>query len=228
MGEKGEVKLIGAWPSPFVLRARVALNLKSVDYEFLQETLGNKSELLLRSNPVYKKVPVLLHHDQPICESLIIVQYIDEVWPGPAILPKDPSERALARFWAAYVDDKVFPAMQGMMKAQGQEEEKSVIDQLLGGLQLLEGALREVGKGKRFFGGDEIGYIDIALGSMLGWMRVTERFSELKLFDAEKTPLLVQWADSFTSAEAVNGVMPETDKLVEFAKILLARFKSQA
>jgi glutathione S-transferase len=105
---KSEVKLLGAWPSPFVMRARIALNIKAVEYEFLQETLEPKSQLLIQSNPVYKKIPVLIHADKPICESLVIVQYIDDVWTsGPSILPSDPYDRAIHRFWAAYLDDKV-------------------------------------------------------------------------------------------------------------------------
>lgn len=105
----GDVKLIGSWASVFVMRARIALNLKSISYEFLQETYGTKSELLLKSNPVHKKMPVLIHADKPVCESNIIVQYIDEAWSsyGPSILPSHPYDRAIARFWAAYVDDKV-------------------------------------------------------------------------------------------------------------------------
>ena len=105
----GEVKLLGAWPSPFVMRARIALNIKSVKYEFLEEKLGSKSQLLVQSNPVYKKIPVLIHAGKPICESLIIVEYVDQVWSsGSCILPSDPYDRAIARFWATYIDDKVY------------------------------------------------------------------------------------------------------------------------
>ncbi|MFQ6625411.1 hypothetical protein Gotur_005278, partial [Gossypium turneri] len=99
---KSEVKVLGAWPSPFMLRVRIALHLKSINYEFIEvDLLGPKSELVLKSNPIYKKIPVLFHDGNTILESQIILQYIDEVWPNaPSILP---SQRADSRFWVAYV-----------------------------------------------------------------------------------------------------------------------------
>lgn len=109
MAASNELKLLSGWFSPFAMRVRIALNLKGLDYEVLEETLNPKSDLLLQSNPVHKKIPVLIHKDKPICESAIIVEYIDEVWnDGPSILPSDAYERANARFWGAYIDDKVY------------------------------------------------------------------------------------------------------------------------
>ncbi|GAB2211139.1 hypothetical protein Droror1_Dr00016431 [Drosera rotundifolia] len=219
MAPQGEVKVLGAWPSSFVMRPRIALNLKSVEYEFVEENLGNKSELLLKSNPVYKKIPVLIHGDKPVCESLVIVQYIDEVWKDSTlILPSDPYDRAIARFWAAYVDDKMFPTMRGIVAADEDETKAAAVALLKEGLSLLEEALVKMSKGKKFFGGDEIGYVDIAFGCHISWFKVTEIVSNVKLFDESATPHLVTWIHSFSSHPAVKDVMPETDKLMKFVK----------
>ncbi|KAJ6898112.1 glutathione S-transferase U17-like [Populus alba x Populus x berolinensis] len=223
---KSDVKLIGAWPSPFVMRPRIALNIKSEGYEFLEETLGSKSQLLLESNPVHKKIPVLIHDGKPICESLVIVEYIDEVWSsGPPILPSDPYDRALARFWAAYLDEKWFPTMRSIATAGEEAARKALIEQAGEGVMMLEDAFSRCSKGKGFFGGDQIGYLDIAFGSFLGWLRATEKMNGVKLIDETKTPSLFKWATCFSSHPAVKDVLPETQKLVEFAKVL-AKFKA--
>ena len=103
-----EIILLDFSSSMFGMRVRVALAEKGLKYEYRQEDLRNKSPLLLEMNPVHNKIPVLIHNGKPICESLIIVQYIDEVWKDKSpLLPSDPYQRAQARFWADYVDKKV-------------------------------------------------------------------------------------------------------------------------
>ncbi|KAF3683356.1 putative glutathione S-transferase [Capsicum annuum] len=104
----GSVKLLGVWASPFVILVENIPQDKVYWPEFIQETMLNKSELLLKSNPVYKKVPVMFHDEKPICESLVILLYIEEAWPnGPSILPFDPYDRAIARFWSDNIDEMV-------------------------------------------------------------------------------------------------------------------------
>ena len=104
----GEVVLLNFWPSLFGLRVRIALAEKGIKYESKEEDLSNKSPLLLEMNPIIKQIPVLIHNGKPVCESLIIVQYIDEVWNDKSpLLPSDPYQRAQARFWADFVDTKV-------------------------------------------------------------------------------------------------------------------------
>ncbi|KAJ9693056.1 hypothetical protein PVL29_011968 [Vitis rotundifolia] len=117
-----EIILLDFWPSMFGMRVRLALAEKGLKYEYKEEDLRNKSPLLLEMNPVHKKIPVLIHNGKPICESLIIVQYIDEVWHDKSpLLPSDPYQRAQARFWADYVDKKGWWVCCGVWRVAGKK-----------------------------------------------------------------------------------------------------------
>lgn len=105
--DKQEVKLFGVGRSPFVQRAQIALKLKGIEYKYFEEDLENKSEMLVKYNPVHKKVPVIVHNEKPLAESLVILEYVDETWEGYPLLPSDPYQKALARFWSKFIDDKV-------------------------------------------------------------------------------------------------------------------------
>ncbi|KDO40050.1 hypothetical protein CISIN_1g0374812mg, partial [Citrus sinensis] len=88
-----EVKLHGGWAS--------------IPYEYIEEDLYNKSASLLKYNPVNKMIPVLVHGEKPVCESMVILEYIEEMWPhNPSLMPSDSYDRAQARFWIKFAEDK--------------------------------------------------------------------------------------------------------------------------
>ncbi|CAN1262707.1 Glutathione S-transferase U10 [Linum perenne] len=104
-----KVILYGMWGSAYVKRVELALKLKGIPYEYIEEDLNNKSPSLLTYNPVHNKVPVLVHNGNPVAESFVILEYIDETWntSSPKFLPQDPYKRAKVRFWADFIQHQV-------------------------------------------------------------------------------------------------------------------------
>ncbi|CAO2208388.1 unnamed protein product [Urochloa humidicola] len=226
-----DVRVVGGWASPFVMRVCVALRLKGVAYEFLQEELGKKSDLLLASNPVHRKMPVLLHGGRPVCESLVILHYVDEAFAGaggrPPILPADPYDRAAHRFWAVYADAKLPTALR-TLRGMVDGDKAEAAEQVAAALGRLEEAFAACSKGRRFFAGDGVGFLDIVLGSYVGWFRAAERITGRPVLDEARTPRLAAWAARFCAHEAVADVMPDAGMLVEFGAALRAALEANA
>ncbi|KAH6755315.1 glutathione S-transferase TAU 19 [Perilla frutescens var. hirtella] len=214
MGER--VVLLDLYASMFGMRARVALAEKGVEYEYREEDLPNKSQLLLEMNPVHKKIPVLIHNGKPVCESLIIVEYIDEVWKEKSpLLPSDPYERAQARFWADYIDKKVPDAGRRIWYTKGEEREAG--KELIEILKQLESQLGD----NPFFGGERFGFVDVALIPFSCWFHTYETCGDFSI--EEQCPKLISWVKRCMERESVSKSLADPNKVYDYVLALKKR-----
>ena len=84
---------------PYCARARIVLAEKGLGYEPAEIDLSDRPAWLYAKNPS-GKVPVLEEEGGFVLpESLVIMEYLEERFPEPALWPVDPAERALGRLW---------------------------------------------------------------------------------------------------------------------------------
>nr|KYP60730.1 putative glutathione S-transferase [Cajanus cajan] len=200
-----DIKLHGFWYSPFSMRVKWTLKLKNIPYEDIEEDRFNMSAQLLQYNPVHKKTPVLVHDGKPICESMIIVEYIDQIWPQNPLRPTNAYEKALA-----------VPAIASLVRCSNDIEKENAIEKIKEHLRVVEDQCFT--EEKKFFGGDTINIVDIAFGSVVKFLVVLEDAFEVKILEYEKFPHFHSWYNNFKDAPVIKENLPDQDKMVTFLK----------
>jgi len=124
------IKMYGFWRSAASFRVRVALNLKGLAFE--EEMIDIDAGVqytpdYLALNPQAAVPSVVIDGGPPLTQSLAILEYLEETYPTPALLPADPRGRARVRalslVWAADHHPLIVPRVRRYLaEAMGQDE----------------------------------------------------------------------------------------------------------
>ncbi|HJU28978.1 MAG TPA: glutathione S-transferase N-terminal domain-containing protein, partial [Candidatus Binataceae bacterium] len=94
-------------------------NLKNLDYEYVPVDLAraqSRGDAYRKLNP-QGRVPTLEHNGAFITQSLAICEYLEDLWPNPPTLPRDPIGRARVRALALAIACEIHPVGGGRAQA---------------------------------------------------------------------------------------------------------------
>jgi RNA polymerase-associated protein len=101
-------------------RVRMVLAEKGVAVDIVDVDPSNKPEDLAEINP-YNSLPTLLDRDLVLYEANVIMEYLDERFPHPPLLPVYPVQRALSRLWITRVENEWSGKLDLLMAGKGRE-----------------------------------------------------------------------------------------------------------
>src|SRR5262245_17751351 len=122
---------------PFAHRVRLALAEKSVASEPIEIDLKNKPASFTRITP-FGRVPLLLHGEVRLWESAVINEYLDEVFPDPPLMPASPPDRALARIWVKFADERLYSATHSLIFSRDKEARRKLAAEMRDSVRFLE------------------------------------------------------------------------------------------
>lgn len=107
----GSIRLYSYWRSSAAYRVRIALNLKGLPFETLPVHLarGEQHQAPLSDLNPQELVPVLLHGSRILRQSMAVMEYLDETWPTPPLMPTTARDRHRVRSLAQMIACDVHP-----------------------------------------------------------------------------------------------------------------------
>ena len=187
MTQPTRFELFSFWRTSATYRVRVALNLKGVPRQERNVNLDageQRSEAFLKINPL-GAIPALIDHEGgqaalPLTQSLAIVEFLDESYPAPALLPADPHGRARVRSIAAMCTADTHPLITPRVKKYLTTEAHFddaawrawQIHWFTTGLQAVEQRLAHDSATGKYCHGDSVTMADICLASIIVVMRI--------------------------------------------------------
>ncbi|MCB2080449.1 MAG: glutathione S-transferase family protein [Novosphingobium sp.] len=201
-----DLTLISTRTCPYVQRAMIALKEKQAQFDVVHVDLSDRPDWFRQMSPL-GKVPVLTvsragQPDTAIFESAVIVEFIEEYLPGPALHPADPVAKAEARSWMEF-GSALIPEIYAVWLAKTEADYNAAHGKVCAKLAHIENRL---GEGP-YFAGENFGCVDVLFGPLLAKLAVLESIAAIGLLDG--FPKVKAWAGALAERPSVRDTTPE-------------------
>ncbi len=146
---------------PWSHRARIVLTEKNISADIIDVTPDNLPEDLIDVNP-YSSIPTLVDRDLALYNSQIVMEYLDERYPHPPLMPVDPVARARARLFLYRVEQDWYSRVDALMsgdEATRARARRELVDSLT--------MIAPIFEQKPFFMSDEFSLVDCSVAPIL-------------------------------------------------------------
>jgi glutathione S-transferase len=145
------ITLYDAPRCPYCARVRIVLAEKDVEVDAVEIDLSDRPDWLYEKNAT-GRVPVLEEDGRPLPESAVIMEFLEERYPEPPLLPADPADRAFVRL-LVFRDHELTDPYYAFRRGEGGAREE--LDAMFGAMDVVLGE-------RTFLGGAEYGLADVA------------------------------------------------------------------
>lgn len=203
------MKLINLAHSPYAARVRMVARAKGIQLDY-QPPEGLRTEQFKQFN-ILGKVPVLDTGDLLIPESIVIMDYLEDIYPEPALRPREPDKRALMNIFYRYPDVYIQPALFPLFKLLGapNRDEDEVLEYTAAlnvQIQLLDELLERFDR----YGHANLDLADCALAPIMYYAVAVPKM--LGGGDVlEQSPHVASWWQWVQTQDAVAAVLQEVE-----------------
>lgn len=220
---EAEVKLLTHRFSPYSQRIQIALLEKGISFEPIHMTMiPKKPTLLLETNPIYRQVPVIIHNGRTLSQSLVILEYLEDVFPEHVrLMPKDPYEKAKVRFWADFLHRGYTSFFDTCMKLQpGCPVKEAAMEGTVKFVRMVDAAMTSYSTDGPFFTGSEFGFLDAVLAPFVTSLQVSGKLDGFFIPDPDEIPRFHKWCEAIQARPSVKSSIPPAEEHATFVTMI--------
>lgn len=199
MTTASELTLVSHHLCPYAQRAVIVLEETRVPYQRVDIDLSNKPEWFLKVSPL-GKTPVLLVDNQPIFESSVICEYLDETSPSRMHVG-DAVMRAQHRGWMEF-GSSTLSAIGAMYSAPDESTLSTKVEDLRRKFEQVETELGNASRCGPYFAGKSFGMVDAAFAPAFRYFDVFDTIADYGIFTA--TPKVNDWRRALKTRASVT------------------------